>query len=145
MKHKLLAVTLLLSCAAVSARPAWDDEPIEKLIARADARSDNQAQYCADVARREVEIANQYYTNGNVQKAEDAVKLTVTYSQKALEAAKRTHKKLKDTDLTLRKTSRRLSDVGQTLAFEDKPAVKDAVEKIEQVRSELLKMMFAQK
>jgi len=145
MKRRILAVTLLLSCAAISARAAWDEEPIEKLIARADVRSDNQAEYCADVARREVELANQYYTNGDVQKAEDAVKLIVTYCEKALEAAKRTHKKLKDTDLTLRKTSRRLSDVGQTLAFEDKPAVKAAVEKIEHVRSELLKMMFAQK
>jgi len=145
MKRRILAITLLLSCAALTARAAWDDEPIEKLIARADARGDNQAEYCADVARREVEIANQYYTNGDLQKAEDAVRLIVTYSEKALEAAKRTRKKLKDTDLTLRKTSRRLSDVGQTLAFEDKPAVKEAVEKIEHVRSELLKMMFAQK
>jgi hypothetical protein len=145
MTRKILAITLLLSCTTLSAWAGWEEEPIEKLIARADAHSDNQAEYCADVARREVEVANQYYTSGDVPKAEDAVKMAIAYSQKALDAGKRTHKKLKETDLTLRKTSRRLADVGQTLAYEDKPVVKDAVEKIEQIRSELLKLMFAQK
>lgn len=142
MIRQAMAVTLLLSCAALTARASWDDEPIEKLIARADTRSDSQAEHCAEVARREVEIANQHYTNGEVSKAEEAVKLAVTYSEKALEAGKRTHKKLKETDITLRKTSRRLADVGQTLAFEDKPLVKEAVTKIEQIRSELLTIMF---
>lgn len=142
MTRQALAITLLLSCAALSAWASWDDEPIEKLIARAETRSDSQAEHCADVARREVEIANQYYTNGEVPKAEEAVKMAVSYSHKALEAGKRTHKKLKETDITLRKTSRRLADVGQTLAFEDKPVVKDAVEKIEEIRSELLNIMF---
>jgi hypothetical protein len=145
MMRKALAITLLLSSTVLYAWAGWDDEPIEKLIARAETRSDSQAEHCADVARREVEIANQYYSSGDVEKAEDAVKLTVTYSQKALDAGKRTRKKLKETDLTLRKTSRRLSDVEQTLAFEDKPLVKDAVEKIEHVRSQLLTLMFAQK
>jgi hypothetical protein len=139
-----VAITLLLLLSAISGWTA-DEEPVEKLIARADVRSDDQAAHCADVARREVEIANQYYTTGDVQKAVDAVNLAVSYSQKALEAAKRTHKKLKETDLTLRKTSRRLSDVGQTLAFEDKPVVKDAVDKIEQARSQILALMFAPK
>jgi hypothetical protein len=142
--RKALAITLLLSLSAATAWTA-DEEPIEKLIARADVHSDDQAAHCADVARREVEIANQYYTSGDVQKAVDAINMAVTYSQKALEAARRTHKKLKETDLTLRKTSRRLSDVGQTLAFEDKPPVKDAIEKIEQTRSQILALMFAQK
>jgi hypothetical protein len=145
MMRKALAITLFLTCTVLYVWAGWEDEPIEKLIARAETHSDNQAEHCADVARREVEIANQYYTSGDVTKAEDAVKLTITYSQKALEAGKRTHKKLKETDLTLRKTSRRLSDVEQTLAFEDKPLVKDAVTKIEQIRSQLLALMFAQK
>jgi len=145
MMRKALAITLLLWGTVLYAWAGSEDEPVEKLIARADVQDNSQAEHCAAVARREVEIANQYYTSGDVTKAEDAVKLTVTYSQKALEAGKRTHKKLKETDLTLRKTSRRLSDVEQTLAFEDKPLVKDAVTKIEQVRTQLLALMFAQK
>ena len=142
--RKLLAITLLLLLSAAAGWTA-DEEPIEKLIARAEVHSDDQAAHCADVARREVEIANQYYTSGDVPKAVDAVHLAVTYSEKALEAARRTHKKLKETDLTLRKTSRRLSDVGQTLNFEDKPVVKDAVERIEQTRTQILALMFGQK
>ena len=142
MIRRALVIALLLPGAAFSAPASWNDEPIEKLIARAETRSDGQAEHCADVARREVEIANQYYTTGDVPKAEEAVKLAVTYSERALEAGKRTHKKLKETDITLRKSSRRLADVGQTLAFEDKPLVKQAIEKIEQIRSELLTLMF---
>jgi len=143
--RKALAIPLLLLLAASAGWAASDEEPIEKLIARADVRSDNQAEHCADVARREVEVANQRYTNGDVQKAVEAVNMAVTYTQKALDAAKRTHKRLKETDLTLRRTSRRLSDVGQTLAFEDKPVVKEAVEKIEQARSQILTLMLTQK
>ena len=143
--RKALAITLLLLLAVSAGWAASDEEPIEKLIARADVRSDNQAEHCADVARREVEVANQHYTSGDVQKAVEAVNMAVAYTQKALDAAKRTHKRLKETDLTLRRTSRRLSDVGQTLAFEDKPVVKEAVEKIEQARSQILTLMFTQK
>ncbi len=143
--RKALAIPLLLLLTASAGWAASDEEPIEKLIARADVRSDNQAEHCADVARREVEVANQRYTNGDVQKAVEAVNMAVTYTQKALDAAKRTHKRLKETDLTLRRTSRRLSDVGQTLTFEDKPVVKEAVEKIEQARSQILTLMFTQK
>jgi hypothetical protein len=145
MMRKVMAITLLLASIVLCAWAGWDDEPIEKLIAHAETRNDSQAEYCADVARREVEIANQYYASGEVDKAEEAVKMAVTYSQKALDAGKRTHKKLKETDLTLRKTSRRLNDVEQTLALEDKPLVREAVEKIEHVRSQLLVVMFTQK
>jgi len=66
----------------------------------------------------------------------------VKYAAQALEAAKQTHKRLKQADITLRKTSRRLSDIAGTLAFADRPAVNDAVKQIEELRMKLLEVMF---
>jgi hypothetical protein len=132
------SVALLLSAAA----RARDDEPIDKLIERANSGGDRKAELFARVARREVDIANDDFTRGDVQHAYDAVKAVSDYSDKALQAARQYRKKLKETEITLRETSRRLNDVEQTLAFEDRPLVKQVIEHVEDVRSDLLHLMF---
>lgn len=121
---------------------AGDDEPIERLIERANSAGDHQAELFARVARREVDIANDAFARGNVQHAYEAVRAVSEYSDKALQAARQHRKKLKETEITLRQTSRRLNDVEQTLAFEDRPLVKQVVEHVEEVRSDLLHLMF---
>jgi hypothetical protein len=132
-------VSGLLGCALAAAR---EDEPLDKLIEKANSAGDHKAELFAKVARREVDIANDDFTRGDVQHAYDAVKAVSEYSDKALQAARQYHKKLKETEITLRETSRRLNDVEQTLAFEDRPLVKQVVEHVEDVRSDLLHLMF---
>lgn len=143
--RRISSIPVLLIVLLLSMRARPNDESIEKLMARANSAGDHQAELCADVVRREVELANQYYTAGDEPHAQNSIKIILEYAQKTLDSARRYHKKLKETEITLRKAGRRLSDVGHTLALEDRPPVHSAVEKIEEIRSQLLDVMFAPK
>jgi YesN/AraC family two-component response regulator len=143
LRFQPVPVALAIAIAFTCFLPASaDEETIEELLAKAKESRDQQAEIYAKVARRHVEMANDYFLKGEVEKAHSTVDEAVKYAAKALEAAKQTRKRLKQTDITLRKTSRRLSDIAGTLAFADRPAVNEAVKKMEELRMQLLEVMF---
>lgn len=145
MRFRIQSVAWLL-LAAMALFPAGasaSQETLEQLIAKAEAAHDKQAEAYANVARREVEVANDYFNTGAADKAHAAVNDAVAYAEKSLQAARTTHKKLKETDMILHRTSRRLNDVNLTLAFEDRASVKAAAERIEEIRLQILNLLFA--
>ena len=124
---------------------ALADEPLEQLKAKAAAASGgDRAILYARVARGEVEVANQHFTDGNVDRGHASVRQAVAYARKAGDAASRSKKKLKETEMSLRRTARRLSDIGGTLAVDDRPAVEQAVTEIQSIEDQLLKVMFGE-
>ena len=119
------------------------DEPLEALKARAEsARPQDQGPLLAAIARREVNEADRFYTEGDIAKAKQAVDDVVLYARRATEAAQRSGKHLKNIEISLRETARRLDDVRKTLSFEDRPYVEAAVKQVESSRQELLERMF---
>lgn len=142
MAPTLLVLGLMLASPSLL---AGDEETIQELIAKAQSEPDQQAELYAKVARKQVELANNQFNQGDTAKAQAAVRDAVSYAQKALVSAKQTHKRLKQADITLRKTSRRLADVARSLAFEDRPPVNQAVDEIEEIREQILELMFGGK
>ncbi len=69
----------------------------------------------------------------------------VTYCEKAGAAATQTQKRLKNVEIDARKIADKLRDIKRTLAVEDQPAVDLAIRQLEDVRTTLLKEMFAKK
>ena len=124
---------------------AGDEETIQELIAKAQTEPDQQAELYAKVARKQVDLANDAFIKGDTTKAQAAVRDAVSYAQKALVSAKQTKKRLKQADITLRKTSRRLADVARSVTFEDRPPVNQAVDEIEAIREQILELMFGGK
>jgi methionyl-tRNA synthetase len=133
---------LLLFVLAAAFPVFADDETFEELLAKAEAPGDRQAELYAKLARRQVEVANEHFNKGEVAQGHTATKEIVNFAGKALDSAKQAKKRLKQTEITLRKTSRRLADVAKTLAFEDRPAVNEAVEEIEGIRNQVLELLF---
>ena len=132
-------VTVLAAC--VSAKTT--EEPLEALKARAqNARIQDQGPLFAAIARREVIEADRFYTEGDIPKATQAVDEVMRYASRAAEAAQKSGKHLKDTEILLRETARRLDDVRKTLNFEDRPYVEAAVKQVEKFRQKLLEAMF---
>ena len=131
---------LLLSAVAVAKST---EEPLDALKARAEnARPQDQAHLFATIARREVNEADRFYTEGDITNATKAVDDVVQYAARATEAAQKSGKHLKDTEILLRATARRLDDVRKTLNFEDRPYVETAVKQVEKLRQQLLDHMF---
>ena len=131
---------LLLSALTVGRNT---EEPLDALKARAEkARPQDQAHLFAEIAYREVNEADRFYTDGDIAAATKAVDDVVRYAGRATEAAQKTGKHLKDTEILLRSTARRLDDVRKTLNFEDRPYVEAAVKQVEKLRQQLLDQMF---
>lgn len=138
-----LTVSTLLVMVLAAVFPAFaDEETFQELLAKAQAPGDRQAELYAKLARRQVEIADDHFNKGEVAQGQAAVKEIVNFAGKALQSAKQAKKRLKQTEITLRKTSRRLADVAKTLAFEERPAVNQAVQEIEEIRNQMLELLF---
>lgn len=138
----VLAVVLLLAWLPAFAK----DETTAELKARAEATTgDQQSVLYAQVVQREIEDANQLFTVGEVEKAQSTVKEAVRDAEKARDAALERSRKIKDTEIHLRKAEHRLNDIRRTLALEDQPAVQEAVDQIAAVRKQLLDVMFSPK
>ena len=132
------AIVFLLSSMALAA-----NESLPALKARADAaHGGEQAKLCLEYAHRLLEDANALFTSGDVEKAQREVGEVVEYGRKAADAASSSGKHLKQTEIDLRKLSKRLRDIAATLAVEDRPPLQKAVDDLEQIRSDLLARMF---
>lgn len=136
----LISFAVLLSVSAVARS---SDEPLDALKARAEnARPQDQVHLFAEIARREVNEADRFYTAGDIAAATQAVDDLVRYATRATDAAQKTGKHLKETEILLRSTARRLDDVRKTLNFDDRPYVEAAVKQVEKLRQQLLDQMF---
>ena len=134
-----MAIVLLAVCS--SART--NEEPLDSLKTRAEnARPQEQPHLFATIARREVNEADHFYTAGDLPNATKAVDELVHYAARSAEAAQKTGKQLKSTEILLRETARRLDDVSKTLNFEDRPYVEAAVKQVEKSRQQILDHMF---
>jgi CHASE3 domain sensor protein len=80
-----------------------------------------------------------------VDEARAAVNEIVAYFEEARDAAVQTKTHLKNVEIAARKVSVKLSDIKRTLAFDDQAPVEQAVRRLEDVRTVLLKEMFSDK
>ena len=136
---------LLLFCWLFAVAAAAQDE-LANLKSRADAAQGNERiNLSLEVSHHELEYANKLYTDGNVEKAETAIGDTMIYINRAAEAAIKTNKRLKQTEIDLRKLQHRMRDIGQSLNIDDRPTVEKSVTEIEQLRANLLAKMFGDK
>jgi tetratricopeptide (TPR) repeat protein len=138
-------LNLVIAAVVAVGVAAASDSPAE-LKARADAaHGGEQAKLSLEYAQHQLEDANALFTKGDVDRAQGEVVEAVEYSRKAAEAASSSGKHVKQTEIELRKLSKRMHDIGASLAFEDRAPVNQAVEQIEQIRSDLLDRMFGAK
>ena len=133
-----VAIVVMLAPLALAGAEAVGD-----LKARADAaRGGEQAKLCLEYARLQLESSNTSFTDGQVEKAQAEIREVVEYSRKAADAASSSGKQLKETEIKLRKLGTRMHDIGESLAFEDRPPVRQAVDEIEGIRTDLLIKMW---
>lgn len=137
-----LPICLLL--LAVAGAAAARDESLDELKAKAQSASpQDRPRIYIEIAELQLRTANQFYKDNEVEKARAAVDDIVTYCEKARDAAAETKKQLKNVEIRVRKIAERLRDIKGTLAIEDQPAVDQAVQRLEAVRTSLLDQMFA--
>jgi len=136
------AALLLLLVAVVSG--AAREETVADLKARvATASAEDRSDLCVRIAQMQLRAADKLYQDGHAEEAWAAVEDVAAYSEKARDAAIETRKRMKNVEIDVRKMSEKLRDIKRTLAFEDQPAVDQAIRRLEDVRTALLKQMFS--
>ncbi len=121
---------------------AKDKETIAELQTRAAAAEKNkQPELYAELARRQVDAADEMY-NDKPEQARLVLEMGIQSAEIAAKASLETGKHLKKTEINLRELSHRLEEVKASWAFEDRDPVKAAIQRVETARSSLLDRMF---
>ena len=140
MKKRLIIVVVLLSALAWA---SGQQESIEALKARADqAQPKDQVDLFTHIAERQLDALDKAYNGGTVREAQAALADVVTYGVKAAQISSATGKRMKQTEIAMRKISVRLEAIRKTLDVDDRPMLAEAVQKLDAARSELLNRMF---
>jgi len=140
MKKCGIILALFFSAAIGS---AGTEQTVAELKARVEsAREEDRPGICVGIAARQLDAAAKLYTAGNPQEARNAIEDVATFSEKARDAASKSGKKLKPTEIAVRKMAHKLRDMKRTLSFEDQAPVQDANDRLEHVRTDLLTKMF---
>jgi|ERR1700681_1488365 hypothetical protein len=143
-----VAVSLAAFALTAVAPPAFaaKDESIEQLIARAEsARPEDRPALYLEIARQKAETADQFYRAGNADAGNATLGEVVTFSKKATDASIATGKRLKNTEIALRKMVEKFRDVKRTVTFEDQAPIQQTMDELEKMRTDLLSAMFGKK
>src|SRR6266481_5264426 len=137
-----LILLLSLICLRVSAEDKT--QTVDQLKAEA-ARSDagQQAKLYAEIAERLVAVADKQFTDAESVKGHATIQELAEYAAKAHDTAIKSRKKMKETEIHLRRCKRALENMRRTLAAEDRPIVEAVEKKLEQLAEDLLEAMFA--
>ena len=121
------------------------EEAVDSLKSRLPrASTEDRAEISIRVAQMQLRNADRLYSEGHVDQARAAVDDVAVYFEKARDAAIESKKHQKTVEIAARKMAEKLRDIKRTIAFEDQPSVEQAIRRIEDVRTALLKEMFAE-
>lgn len=138
----LRVTALLLTFSAITAGAAQTPADLK---GRADAaHGGEEVKLCLEYAHAQLEAANKLFNDGDADNGQADIREVVEYARKAANAATSSGKHLKDTEIKLRKLAERMHDIGETLAFEDRQPVREAVDQLQKIRSDLMVRMWGQ-
>ena len=138
------ATMIVLVLATAASGPAADKkDSLEQLKARADsAAGKHEIELATEIAERQLKATDEAYSAGNVDQAQAALTDVVDYGVRAAKEATNTGKRMKQTEIALRKIADKLDGIGKSVDVDSRPAVVDAVKKLEAARNDLLFRMF---
>jgi len=138
-----ILIFLVVACLLSFSR---DQESLEQLIARAEsAQPAQQPDLYVQIADRELKVAVEAYKANKPEEGRAALQPLVTYADKAHTAAIQARKRVKHTEIKLRRIAGRLRDLKLNVGMDDQPNVQAAIDKLEIFRTELLQSMFGSK
>lgn len=141
---RLWGTVTLLALVAVTASAAPSSEPrVEELKARLASTSiGNRPHLCVHIAQKQLAEADKLYASAEVEKGEAALVDVVTYSELARDYAIQSNKYQKQSEIAVRTMTRKLTEILHSLGHDDQAPVRDAIDRLQRVRDDLLKAMF---
>lgn len=142
--YRRLIISAVLLLTAAGLLLAAKEPSLQELEAKADAAPlGDRPQLYVEIAQLQLTAAVEGYKAGKAEQARAAVDDVVLYAGKARDASIQSGKKLKNTEINMRKMADRLRDLKHALNFDDQAPVQTAADQLESMRSDLLSHMFS--
>jgi flagellin-specific chaperone FliS len=136
-------VALLLTLSLALFAQSSPDRLAQLKAKAAAANPSEQEKLFLEIARAEFGEAKNAYAAGNAQQAQLALSDLESYARRASQLALEHRKRIKNTEIELRKISDRLKNLKPTLNVEDRAPVQQAIDTIEKLRTDLMSRMFS--
>jgi len=139
MKSVAILVLVLSSGALATDK----QESVESMKARFEHSSPkDRIELALKIAEHQVAAMDKAYTDGNIETARAALADVQNFGVQAAETSTSTGKRMKQTEIELRKMNVRLENIRRTLSVDDRAPVGEAIQRIDAARNELLNRMF---
>jgi uncharacterized protein YukE len=125
--------------ASASTQPATVEELKAQL---ASARTGDRIQLCIQIAERQLEAADKFYSADETEKARTALDDVASFAEQARDSSIQFHKRQKQTEIAVRKMVRKLFDIKRAVNHEEQVPVEAAIDRLQRVRDDLLAAMF---
>jgi hypothetical protein len=108
----------------------------------ANARIVDRPPLCLRIAERQLGAASRLFDAGDNEQAKAALTDVVAFSELARDYAIQSHKHEKQSEITIRKMTRKLADLKHTVTHEEQAEVQTTIERLQRIRDDLLVAMF---
>lgn len=141
---RLWGVVAVLTLAAGAVHALPNNEPtVEDLKAKVPSVSvGDRPHLCLQIAQRQLTAADKLYADSDVEKGQAALVDVIAYSELARDYAIQSHKYQKQSEIAVRSMTRRLGEILHLVGHDDQAPVRDAINRLQRVRDDLLKAMF---
>ncbi len=136
-------VIAALLAAFVASPMAAKEQTLDELKARLSSTSvGDRPKLCLQIAERQLDDADKLYTAFDSEKAQVSLTDVVTFSELARDYSIQSHKHQKQTEIAVRKMTRKLNDLKHVVSRDEQVAVQNAIDRLQRVRDDLLLAMF---
>jgi hypothetical protein len=134
---------LLLVGAGSSIGFAKEEPSVEELKARLSAaNTGDKVKICVQIAEKQLVETDRLYEADDMAKGQSALTDVVSYSELARDYSIQARKHQKQTEIAVRTMSRKLNELLHALSKDEQAPVRDAIDRLEKVRDDLLASMF---
>jgi len=133
-------------CLLLSIAPAVaaNDQTLQQLEAKASSASlEDRVQICLEIAERQLKAADDKFKAVQVDEAHATIKDVVQYAGQARDASIQSGKRIKNTEIVVRKLASKVREIKRTVNFDDQAPLQSASDELEKIRTDLLSHMFA--
>jgi hypothetical protein len=143
MRRAAVAGLMMWMLATPFALSSGNRETVEELKARvAHTGVADRPPLCLRIAEMQLDAARNFYLAGENEKAQSTLADVIAFAELDRDSAIQSHKHEKQSEIAIRKMARKLGDMKHTVSREDQEQMQKAIDRLEQVRDDLLAAMF---
>lgn len=144
MANAIAISSIVLICTSLSASTQADNQTaLAALQTRAEqAESRDRCFLYTKLVSRLTDLAGRQFNSGDSAHASETLKQVQRYAQEIQSGIGDDTKRLKDSELILRRTTFRLQELLHDASFEDRPALESTIKQLDQIRTQLLTRVF---